>query len=40
MPLHNEYFSNAVEGQNKAAELVSYIFPTPLSDLKRKNSLQ
>jgi len=34
MPLHNEpagrYFSNdQEEGQNKAAELVGYIFPTP-----------
>ncbi len=31
MLLHNEYFCNAVEEQNKAAELVSYIFPTPLN---------
>jgi len=30
MPSHNEYFSNAEEGQNKATELVGYIFPTPL----------
>jgi len=28
-PLGNEYFSNAVEEQNKAVELVDYIFPTP-----------
>jgi len=28
-PLGNEYFSNAVEGQNKATELVGYIFPAP-----------
>ncbi len=29
MPLHNEYFSNAVEEQNKAAKLIGYIFPVP-----------
>ena len=29
MPSHNEYFCNAEEGQNKAAEWVGYIFPTP-----------
>ena len=26
----NEYFRNAAEGQNKAAEWVGYFFPTPL----------
>gem|GEM_PF-5952735 len=31
MPLHNEYFSNAEEGQNKVAELVGYILPVSLS---------
>ena len=31
MPLHNEYFGNDEEGQNKAIEWVGYIFPTPLS---------
>ena len=30
MPSHNEYFSNDEDGQNKAAELVGYIFPVPL----------
>ena len=30
MPLHNEYFRNAEEGQNKAAEWAGYIFPNPL----------
>ena len=30
MPLHNEYFCNAEEGQNKAAKWVGYILPTPL----------
>ena len=29
LPSHNEYFSNVEEGQNKVAELVGYIFPTP-----------
>jgi len=27
--LGNEYFDNAAEGQNKAAEWVGYIFPVP-----------
>jgi len=31
MHLHNEYFFNAVKGQNKATELIGYIFPAPLS---------
>ena len=29
IPLDNEYFCNAEEGQNKAAELVGYILPVP-----------
>ena len=29
-PAGNEYFRNDAEGQNKAAEWVGYIFPTPL----------
>ena len=29
----NEYFSNDEEGQNKAAELVGYIFPVPSSSI-------
>ncbi len=28
------YFSNDEEDQNKAAELVGYIFPTPLNQKK------
>ncbi len=36
-PLGNEYFGNAAEGQNKAAELVGYIFPVPLSTMARIN---
>ena len=31
MPQHNEYFSNAAEGQTKVAEWVGYIFPVPLN---------
>jgi hypothetical protein len=34
-PLGNEYFGNAA-GQNKAAEWVGYIFPTPLLALAIK----
>ena len=30
-PLGNEYFRNAEEAQNKAAEWVGYIFHTPYS---------
>ena len=30
-PLGNEYFRNVEEAQNKAAEWVGYIFPTPLN---------
>ncbi len=34
MPKHNEYFCNAEEAQNKAAEWVGYIFPAPLGHKK------
>ncbi len=30
MPSHNEYFSNAEEGQKKAVRWVGYILPVPL----------
>ena len=40
MPQHHEYFGNAAEGQNKAAELVGYIFPVPLIKKNSKQSQQ
>ena len=31
MPLHNEYFCNAEEGQKKAVRWVGYILPVPFN---------
>ncbi len=36
----NEYFGNAAEEQNKAAELGSYIFLIPYQPLTSKHSLE